>query len=151
MNKGVIRAFAFGMLLSTSIISAVYYNESLTLTKSQVDTYLKKNKLITLSKNEYQTLKEAAEKAAKTSHPSTVAAPPKPKTIHVYHLVVKKGDVPAKFAKELEEANVIADAKVLTNYLETHNLTRAIRPGTYEIRSDMKYEEIAHILTNKKS
>ncbi|MBB5324713.1 cell division protein YceG involved in septum cleavage [Anoxybacillus tepidamans] len=151
MNKSIVRAFALGMLLSTSIIGAVYYNQLPTFTKSQLDAYLKKNEQIILSKNEYQTLKEAAEKAAKTSHSSAVTVPPKPKTIYIYHLVVKKGDVPAKFAKELEEANIIADAKALTNYLNAHSLTRAIRPGTYEIRSDMKYEEIAHILTNKKS
>lgn len=42
MNKSIVRAFALGMLLSTSIIGAVYYNQLPTFTKSQLDAYLKK-------------------------------------------------------------------------------------------------------------
>lgn len=144
--KKEVRAFALGMLLSTSIIGAVYYNEPQKLTEAQVDAYLKKKNEIAMSEAQYRALKE---KASQTNKPVNTMRP-NPATIRIYYLVIQKGDVPAKFAKELEAAKIIADAKALTNYLETHNLTRAIRPGTYEIRSDMKYEEIAAILTKKR-
>jgi hypothetical protein len=152
MNTGVIRAFALGTLFATAIIGTIYYTQSTTLTKSQLDAALAKNGLITISEKEYKQLKEAAKQAKQSAvsikRKPTATTPPK--TIHIYHLVIEKGDVPTKFAKELEEAKVISDAQALMNYLETHQLTRDIRAGTYEIRSDMSYEEIGHILTGKK-
>ncbi|WP_027407804.1 endolytic transglycosylase MltG [Anoxybacteroides tepidamans] len=150
MNKGIIRAFALGILLATACLGTIYYSTpSEPLTKSELDAYLKKNKLVLLSENEYKALQEAAKKKGQINTPQKLKPEP-PKTIHIYHLVIKQGDVPEKFAKELEEAHIIADAKGLTDYLEAHGLTRAVRPGTYEIRSDMQYEEIAQILTNTK-
>jgi len=144
--KREIRAFALGMLLSTSILGVVYYqaDKQQPLTKAQVDAYLQKQHKIALSNAQYTALKEKANKASERPKQDT----PNITTVHIYHLVIEKGDVPAKFAKELEAANIIADADALTSYLETHQLTRAIRPGTYEIRSDMSYEQIAAMLTH---
>lgn len=144
--KKEIRAFALGMLLSTSILGVVYYqsDHEQPLTEAQVEAYLKNHHKIALSNTQYTALQEKANEANK--QPKQAA--PNAATIHIYHLVIEKGDVPAKFAKELEAANIIADADALTSYLETHQLTRAIRPGTYEIRSDMSYEQIAAMLTH---
>lgn len=111
--KKEIRAFALGMLLSTSIIGAVYYNEPQKLTEAQVDAYLKKKNEIAMSKAQYRALKE---KASQTNKPTNTMVP-NPATIRIYHLVIQKGDVPTKFAKELEAAKIIADAKALTNYI----------------------------------
>ncbi|ANB61107.1 endolytic transglycosylase MltG [Anoxybacteroides amylolyticum] len=146
--KKEIRTFALGMLLSTSILGVVYYqyDKQQPLTQSQVEAYLKKHHEIALSNAQYHALQEKANKANKQAKQGT----PNITTVHIYHLVIEKGDVPAKFAKKLETAKIIADADTLTSYLETHQLTRAIRPGTYEIRSDMSYEQIAAILTHGK-
>lgn len=145
--KKEIRAFALGMLLSTSILGVVYYqaDKQQPLTKAQVDAYLQKHHKIALSNAQYAALQEKANKANKQTKPVAPNTTP----VHIYHLVIETGDVPAKFAKELETAKVIADATALTSYLETHQLTRAIRPGTYEIRSDMSYEQIAAMITKR--
>jgi len=143
--KREMRAFALGMLLSTSILGVVYYKEPQKLTKAQVDAYLQKNNEIALSEAQYNALKEKASKATERAKQDT----PNTTIVHIYHLVIEKGDVPAKFAKELEAAKIIADADALTAYLEKNNLTRAVRPGTYEIRSDMSYEQIAAMLAKR--
>ncbi|ANB56257.1 yceG-like family protein [Anoxybacillus sp. B7M1] len=147
MNREAIRGFALGMLLSTSIIGIIYYQQPVKSTKAQLDAYLQKNELVVLAKTEYQALKKAAETKAQAASPKTTAPPA---TIRIYRLVINKGDVPTKFAKELEEAKIISDDQALTNYLNAHQLTGQIRPGTYEIRSDMKYEEIARMITHSK-
>jgi hypothetical protein len=147
MNKGIIRAFALGMLLATSVLGTAYYNASPHLTKKELEAHAQKQQLVLLSKTEYESLRAAATRKAQPSAPKAPKTEP-PKTVHVYRLVIRQGDVPAKFAKELEQANIIADAKKLTGYLEARGLTRSIRPGAYDVRSDMSYEEIARILTS---
>jgi cell division protein YceG involved in septum cleavage len=68
--------------------------------------------------------------------------------VFVYSLTIQKGDVPNDFAQKLENAHIINDADALVAYLQTHGLTRYIRPGTYQVHSDMSYEEISKLITN---
>ncbi|QPA30080.1 aminodeoxychorismate lyase [Thermaerobacillus caldiproteolyticus] len=148
MNRAVIRAFSIGLLLATAIIGTVYYSQPHTLTKSQLNSELNDQGLVAIPKKEYEHLKEMSKRSKQPSSPSP-AMSSQLKTVHIYRLVIKKGDVPAQFAKELEAAQIIPSAKAFMNYLEQHQLTHEIRIGTYEVRSDMSYENIGNIITGK--
>jgi hypothetical protein len=145
MTKQTIRAAALGMLFATSVIGAAYYMESHTMTTSKLHDALKKEGLIAISETEYKKLKEAA----KQDEPASVSTnQSSSKTVYVYFLTIRKGEVPNDFAQKLEDAHIIPDADALVTYLETHGLTRYVRSGTYKVHSGMSYEEIGKLITN---
>jgi hypothetical protein len=144
-TKQTIRAAALGMLFATSVMGTAYYIEPKTLTKAKLDDVLEKEGLVAIRESEYKKLIEAAKKKQSTLAPTH---PSSPKTVFVYSLTIQKGDVPNDFAQKLENAHIISDADALVAYLQTHGLTRYIRPGTYQVHSDMSYEEISKLITN---
>jgi hypothetical protein len=144
-TKQTIRAAALGMLFATSVMGTAYYIEPKTLTKAKLDDVLEKEGLVAIRESEYKKLIEAAKKKQSTLAPIN---PSSPKTVFVYSLTIQKGDVPNDFAQKLENAHIISDADALVAYLQTHGLTRYIRPGTYQVHSDMSYEEISKLITN---
>ena len=144
MRKRTIRSFAFGLLVSTSIIGAAYYTspppES---TDVDVKAYLQQHELVAVTKDEYDKLLSTQSKAS-------VEQPPKHsvQTVYVYRLVIEKGDTPEAFAKELEAAHIIDSARSFNDYLQKRGLAHLIRPGAYNVRSDMDYAAISRLITS---
>jgi hypothetical protein len=151
MDRSTIRAFAAGILLATAIIGSIYYySKPKELTEKQIHSYLQKKGLIAVKIKEYELLKQSTQNlqpTPPTAQPKKDTAS-KPITVHAYRLVIDKGKVPADIAEELEEAQVIKDAKAFTKYLEDRDLTRKIRIGTYNVNSGMNYAELSRIITS---
>ncbi|WP_297989235.1 endolytic transglycosylase MltG [Anoxybacillus sp.] len=129
------RAFAAGILFATTMLAIVYnmYVDDKHITKQQYEQLMaERNKL-------------AAElEKRKTEKRNTTSSP---KQTYIYTLTIEKGETSRDIAKRLEQARIIDNAQSFLTYLDTHQLTRAVRPGTYVITSDMSYEQIAHQIT----
>ncbi len=130
--KRTTRAFAAGMLFATTTLAIVHY---ITNEQRQNDAISQKQyeQLIT-ERNE---LAEKLEKLKKETKRET----------YIYTLTIAKGEASRDIARRLEQARIIDNAQSFLTYLDTHHLTRALRPGTYVVTSDMSYEQIARNIT----
>lgn len=61
------------------------------------------------------------------------------------NFTVKAGITPAKLSRELENEQLIQSAEEFELYIIENDYTRKIKTGTYELRSDMRFPEIAKI------
>ncbi|AGT32793.1 aminodeoxychorismate lyase [Geobacillus genomosp. 3] len=142
MRKRTMRSFAFGLLVSTSLIGTAYYTSPPAApTETDVEAFLEQHGLVAVAKDEYDKLLNAQSKAP-AEQPSKQSV----QTVYVYRLVIEKGDTPEAFAKELEAAGIIQSARSFNDYLKQHGLTRSIRPGTYNVRSDMDFAAISRLI-----
>ncbi|NNU84496.1 aminodeoxychorismate lyase [Geobacillus sp. BMUD] len=146
MNKRLMRSFALGLLVSAALIGASYYvSPPAAPTETEVKTFLKQHGLVAVAKEEYDRLRSAQSNTAPKASAKQMSQP-SVQTVYVYRLVIKKGDAPETFARELEEAGIIQSAHTFNDYLEQHGLTRSIRPGVYNVRSDMDYAAIGRLI-----
>ncbi|AGE23041.1 MULTISPECIES: endolytic transglycosylase MltG [Geobacillus] len=146
MNKRSMRSFALGLLASTALIGASYYaSPPAAPTEAEIKTFLKQHGLVAVAKEEYDRLRSAQPNAAPKAA-SKQMSEPSGQTVYVYRLVIQKGDTPETFARELEEAGIVQSARAFNDYLEQHGLTRSIRPGVYNVRSDMDYAAIGRLI-----
>ncbi|EQB95041.1 aminodeoxychorismate lyase [Geobacillus sp. A8] len=146
MNKRSMRSFALGLLVSTALIGASYYaSPPAAPTEAEVKAFLKQHGLVAVAKEEYDRLRSAQPNAAPKAA-SKQMSEPSGQTVYVYRLVIQKGDTPETFARELEEAGIVQSARAFNDYLEQHGLTRSIRPGVYNVRSDMDYAAIGRLI-----
>ncbi|KFL15925.1 aminodeoxychorismate lyase [Geobacillus stearothermophilus] len=141
MKKRTMRAFALGLLVATSFIGVSYYHSAPDApTEAEVQAFLEQRGLVAIAKSEYDQLRRDRQ----TSAEQPAAQPAK--TVYIYRLVIQKGDTPETFAKELEAAGIIQSARTFREYLQQHGLTRSIRPGAYNVRSDMDYAAIGRLI-----
>lgn len=141
MKKRTMRAFALGLLVATSFIGVSYYHSAPDApTEAEVQAFLEQRGLVAIAKSEYDQLRRGQQ----TSAEQPAAQPAK--TVYIYRLVIQKGDTPETFAKELEAAGIIQSARTFREYLQQHGLTRSIRPGAYNVRSDMDYAAISRLI-----
>lgn len=91
----------------------------------------------------------------KKMEPTKVAEPTKEveptKVVENYvSIKVTKGMSSEVVAKMLAKEGVVTDSNDFNNYLKKHDYSRKINVGTYKIKMDASYEEIAKMLTTKK-
>jgi len=144
MRKRTMRSFSLGLLVSTSLIGAAYYmSPPAAPTEADVEAYLQRHELVAIEKTEYDKLLSAQPKAPSEQPPKQSV-----QTVYVYRLVIEKGDTPEAFAKELEAARIIDSARSFNDYLQKQGLAHSIRPGAYNVRSDMDYAAISRLIAS---
>ncbi|PIC03801.1 aminodeoxychorismate lyase [Anoxybacillus flavithermus] len=136
--KRTTRAFATGILFATTILAIIYYTNHKQLQPNKISE--KQYEQLMAERNE---LAHALEKLKK----ETKKATPPQKETYIYTLTIAKGEASQDIARRLEQARIIDNAQSFLTYLDTHHLTRALRPGTYIVTSDMSYEQIAQNIT----
>lgn len=62
-------------------------------------------------------------------------------------ITIKSGMDSVEVCKIIQDAGIIDDYMDFDNYLNSNNYSTKIRVGSFELNSDMTYEEIANILT----
>ncbi|MBE2912127.1 endolytic transglycosylase MltG [Anoxybacillus flavithermus] len=133
------RAFAVGMLFATTILAIVHYTND------------KQKQNDAISQQQYEQLvaerNELAEKLEKQKKETEKTTPSQKEKVYIYTLTIAKGEASRDVANRLEQAHIIDDAQSFLTYLDTHQLTRALRPGTYVVTSDMSYEQITKKIT----
>ncbi|AXM89812.1 aminodeoxychorismate lyase [Anoxybacillus ayderensis] len=136
--KRTTRAFAAGILFATTILGIVYYTNHKQLQPNKISE--KQYEQLVAERNELANALEKLKKETKKTTPSQ-------KQTYIYTLTIAKGEASRDIAKRLQQAHIIDDAQSFLTYLDAHQLTRAVRPGTYVITSDMSYEQIARKIT----
>lgn len=64
-------------------------------------------------------------------------------------ITVGEGQPSSVAARQLQEQGIIEDRFDFDSYLENNNYAVLVRPGSYEVSSDMNYEEIANTLMGR--
>lgn len=167
MNKRSVRAFAFGLFFAVAFIGAsgLIFEEESDITVKEAKAFLKKEGFVTLSKDEYNSLKEEkSEQEVKEEKPAETkeqTEPPpeveqeekveepeseKEKVIQ-YNLEITSGMYVSEIARKLVEAKIIADKNDFEQFLMDHDYNTKVQIGVFELNSSMGYEEIAKIIT----
>ena len=136
--RRITRAFAAGILFATTILAIVHYTND----KQKQNDAISQQQYEQLVAERNQ-LADALEKLKKEKEKTT----PSQKETYIYTLTIAKGEASLDIANRLKQAHIIDDAQSFLTYLDTHQLTRAVRPGTYVVTSDMSYEQIARKVT----
>ncbi|SDQ11579.1 hypothetical protein LHA31_00230 [Carnobacterium viridans] len=61
-------------------------------------------------------------------------------------LIINEGDPSSVASKQLQEQGLIEDAFDFDEFLEENSYAALIRPGSYEVSSEMDYNELASVL-----
>lgn len=168
MANNSLRSFASGMIIATSLFTAVYYFqpsvnkqeqkivENDTVTDEEVQAYLNNNGYISIPEQtydelvakskEYEALKNQTQKPTEPMPPQVKETEKKTKT---YTLSVKSGMDSIQIANLLEDSGIVDSGKKFEQFLTKNDWTRSIQVGTYKLSDSMSYEEIGKIITKK--
>lgn len=165
MRFNLIGSFAAGVLISTSIISAVYVSgkgvaakkpATTTANQAQTATKLSENEMkikledagyVVQTKAEYDKNMENAKVATQKQ---TTAVNKKPQKV-VYRAVVKvtKGMTSIDVGRQLVRARIISNAFKFSKDVERKGIENNLRPGTYVVDSSMPYNKIISSIFKK--
>ncbi|MEK4301692.1 hypothetical protein MKY30_20230 [Oceanobacillus sp. FSL W8-0428] len=62
-------------------------------------------------------------------------------------ITLENGAPPSNISDALEDAGIIDDARDFNDFLEDNDLSGSVKPGTYEVDSEMSFDEIGDIIT----
>lgn len=166
MANNSLRSFASGMIIATSIFTAVYYFQPLfnkqgqkivendTVTDEEVQAYLNNKGYISIpeqtydelvaTSKEYEAIKNHTQKPPEPTPPQVKETEKK-----TYTLTVKSGMDSIQIANLLEDSGIVDSGKKFEQFLTKNDWTRSIQVGTYKLSSSMSYEEIGKIITRK--
>ncbi|KAB2338524.1 endolytic transglycosylase MltG [Cytobacillus depressus] len=153
MNRRNTRAFAFGILVSVSIIGSFYFSTKKDsageLTIENAKALLTDGEYIVLTKEQYQVMEKAGIEATKQAEPpqQTPAAQKTDEIIPSLKLEIVSGMVSHDIAALLEREKIIDDGDHFETYLEENGYNKRIQLGTFDLKPDMSYKQIAKIIT----
>ena len=148
MTSKSMRSFAGGLIVAASICGAVYFSGPSEATGKQTvekPSEAEMKSLLTSSGYVIQTEEEWREQLAAVEVVEERNAG-KETIIYQTMLSVSKGMTSIDVGKALERANIIESGMDFFNEVEKRGLSKGLRPGTYEIKSEMTLEEIISII-----
>ncbi|SFA96136.1 MULTISPECIES: endolytic transglycosylase MltG [unclassified Bacillus (in: firmicutes)] len=163
MNSRVIRAFALGIVFAVSILGTYYYVKDVgvsgELNEQSAKKYLEKKNFVVLTSDEYKKTqfkekavkKETAAKKKESPTTSSIEKPAapvekKPEVIN-YSLYIVSGMTSGEIAEVLAKQKIVANKFEFEQYLIKNNYHTEVQLGTFEVNSEMTYEEIAKVIT----
>lgn len=166
MSKPALRYLALGFLVSAIVLAGYRLflydvqpiasenekTEETVLTKEEI-SYQEKYEALLADKEVADLEKETAtsesavveEEATSESaeSPESESSEPSEKKITV---IINDGDPSSVASQQLEEQGLIEDAFDFDGFLEENSYAALIRPGSYEVSSEMDYNELASVL-----
>ncbi|PIC72106.1 hypothetical protein CSV77_02545 [Sporosarcina sp. P16b] len=145
MIKEILRAVGIGCLIAGGILYFVQQQTSegslqKQLADSKEEIAILKKKLAIA-----QTLSRKDAIRQPESEQDTIPEKSEAEEIVTKSFTVKAGITPAELSRELEKEKLIKNAEEFELYIIENDYTRKIKTGTYELRSDMRFPEIAKI------
>ncbi|WP_057915161.1 endolytic transglycosylase MltG [Peribacillus muralis] len=154
MTSKSMRSFAGGLIVAASLCGAVYFFEpaEATVTSEQPsddemkESLTSKGYVIHSEKEwedqiaEAQSVKEQMDAARETEKEPTE------KIVYRTVLTVSKGSTSIDVGKNLQKAKVIKNANAFSDEVEKKGKANGLRPGTYEVDSEMTTEKIISII-----
>lgn len=159
MAHDSLRGFALGMLIATSIFTAVYYFQPIksekiievAITDEKVQQYLNEKGYISVPKETYEKLKATSGNIEErgTAGSENTDIKESEEEIKIYILDVKAGMNSTEVANRLEKAGIINSSKEFEQFLVEKKWTRSIQIGSYELNNNMSFEQIGKMIINK--
>lgn len=150
MKAQLMRSFAGGLLVATSICGIVYLLGSSEAAQSA--TKLSEDEMISSLTSEgyvVQTEEEWEKQVAANETPkentkkeTTEAVAPQEKVVYRTILSVSKGMTSIDIGKILKSTHIIDQSVSFSKEVEQRGLSNKLRPGTYEVDSGMTIDEI---------
>lgn len=161
MNKQGLRAFAFGIIFTVSILGTYYFNyaneSQAKFDETAAKKQLQKKGYIVLTDAEYQNMEKrltgshsAATKAKDQKAVNSQNNHANESKISTYTLKVASGMSSGEIAKLLEEHKIIENGDEFGQFLVAHQFQTKIQLGTYRLTNQMDYQEIAGLITKSK-
>ncbi|MEK3991193.1 MULTISPECIES: endolytic transglycosylase MltG [Robertmurraya] len=167
MNKIHLRAFAFGLLLSTCIFGTYYYFSG----DNGAAAKLSNEELIAQVEDKgYKVVEEKAYEELEAKAKDAEATPPEEETketeqtdttkeetakeeeqpaeaVKEYKLNIISGMQSSEIATLLKDAGIITDAFEFEQYLINTGYHTKVQLGEFVVKSDMTFEQLAKIIT----
>ncbi|MBS4207484.1 hypothetical protein [Bacillus sp. FJAT-50079] len=153
MKANSIRSFAIGLLIATSMCGAAYFlspkkvkSEPTVekLTEAEMKSKLAANGYKILTEEEWNEQLAANEKAEEPKEEEKEEGKEEESETVVYRtiLTVSSGMTSIDVGEALQKANIIDSAIGFFKEVENKGLANGLRPGTYEVDSEMTVDEI---------
>ncbi|SEK65925.1 hypothetical protein SAMN04488700_2023 [Carnobacterium iners] len=167
MSKPALRFLALGFLISAIVLSGyrsfIYESQSTTKDSVAIETTKPNEEEELLYKEKYEKLlaetevaeltkENAASSAAVESEEKPVEKPvekPAKPVVTKATIVVNDGDPGSIAVEQVKNQGIIKDSTEFENFLEQNDYISFIRPGSYELTSEMNYEQIANVLMGR--
>ena len=151
MKAKLIRSFAAGLLLATVVSGSVYF-----LSSNDSSNENKQEKLSTeemknlLTEEGYKVLTEvelaeqlaAAQIEAEESKEQATTENTPEKVVYRTMITVTSGMTSIDVGNALVNAKIIANRQEFVNLVEQKGLVQELRPGTFEVQSDMTLDQV---------
>ncbi|MCM3599577.1 hypothetical protein M3175_02460 [Robertmurraya korlensis] len=167
MNKIHLRAFAFGLLLSTCIFGSYYY---LSGDHGAASKLSNKELIAQVEDKGYKVVEQKAYEELEAKAKDAEATPTKEETketeqtnttkeeaakeeeqpaeaVKEYKLTIISGMQSSEIATLLKDAGIITDAFDFEQYLIKSGYHTKVQLGEFVVKSDMTYEQLAKIIT----
>lgn len=167
MKPNVITSFAAGLLLSGAVCGAAYLSEQ-TSSDDKADKDVETNKVaaemseedmknsladsgyIILSNEEWERQLAVTAESEEEASEEEVAAQPEAevKEVIIYRTIVNvaTGMTSIDVGNALAKGKIIDSGKTFFNEVEKRGLANKLKPGTYELDSDMTMDEVISII-----
>jgi cell division protein YceG involved in septum cleavage len=156
MKANIMRSFAMGILLASSVCGAVYFLGSdskgaeSTKTNEKISNEEMKK---TLTSEGYVVLTEAELQdqlaAVQVNKEDKENNKDAEKIVYRTMLTITSGMTSIDVGQALERAQIIKSGKEFFNAVERKGLSKGLRPGTYEVQSDMTMDQIIAMIYKK--
>ncbi|MGM9925741.1 MAG: aminodeoxychorismate lyase [Bacillus sp. (in: firmicutes)] len=151
MNANLLRSFALGLMSATAVCGAVYFlgpddtkksEAPKEVVKEELTEEEMKNKLldsgyVVLTKEELQTQIEDAKASQETP-----AEKKEEEGVYNTVITITPGMTTGDVADALINANIIKNKQYFVKAVERKGLVQKLRPGAYEVNSNMALEEL---------
>lgn len=159
MKANLITSFAAGLLVSAGVCAVVYFSEPAPAekdAKKSVEAPKEEEMIQSLSTSGYiiltneewnKQLAAIEEKEAEKKQPEKEAnAEEKEKIVYRTIVNVAPGMTSIDVGNALVQGKIIDNARTFFNEVEKKGLANELKPGTFELDSDMSLEEVMNII-----
>jgi len=149
--KGM-RSFAAGLIVSAGVLAAVYYSGPTEETKAQAPKSLTEEEMkTTLASSGYvilteEELNEQIAAVEKKEPKQDAAMEQKEKVVYRTIINVATGMTSIDVGNALVQGKIIDNARTFFNEVEKRGLSSELRPGTFELDSNMTMDEVIAII-----
>ncbi|APH04378.1 endolytic transglycosylase MltG [Bacillus weihaiensis] len=176
MSKTGFRAFAAGMIVSTSVLGATYLfsnnqessspKEKQEISKDDVEAYLSNNGEIPIKTEEYEQLlaaknasvqgetkapetEQKTEEIEKTEETPKAEEPKEEKKEETvtYKVTIKEGMTTSEVSDQLEQNGIIESSGEFDQFLIKNEYHTRVQLGTFEVKKGMTFEQLADAFT----
>jgi len=151
MKAKLIRSFAAGLLLATVVSGSVYFlssndssneNKQEKLSTEEMKTLLTEEGYKVLTEVELAEQLAAAQIEAEESKEQATTEITTEKVVYRTMITVTSGMTSIDVGDALVNAKIIANRQEFVNLVEQKGLVQELRPGTFEVQSDMTLDQV---------